>query len=578
MSEMVNRTGVGGLDAAGLRERLRQLFDKWRRVSSQNKSVLVIALLAAVVAATIVVMLWSSSQNYVPLYGRQEMYDTANILEQLEKEKIPFQLDKSSGQAMVPENKLAQARMLLAARGVRAALPAGLESLNDASGLGTSEFMETARYRHALEGELARTMIALDAVRNARVHLAIPKRTLFVGRDEEKPTASVMLDLVPGQRMDPEQVQAVVNLVAGSVPGMKPEAVAVVDQSGHLLSAEIADAGGIGRLSVQQMDYTRKLEEYIKQRAVDMLQPMLGADNFQIQVAADIDFNAVEETREAVDPRGVVQSESGKEDNTLDRLAMGVPGSLSNRPPATAIDTAEPGAAPAAGAKPGDARSSRSEFSRQYENSRSVTHTKYQQGRIRHLSVSVLVNNAAAPAARSADGKPAAKQWSEASLAQMQDIVQKAVGFDNSRGDQISVSAFNFTPRAAAVADQDMLWWQQPQWQNYLRYIVAAAIGLALVLVGVRPLVKYLVRPQSALEGTLESVAPEALPVGAARADLPPARSAAVAGPQLKLDDLPAPGSDFSVQLQHLQMLADKETARVAEVIKQWVSGNERHG
>lgn len=169
MSELVS---PAALPAPSLRERADAWFRNWRRLSRDNRSLLVIALLAALVAAIIVVILWTASQNYVPLYGKQEMYDTANILELLEKEQVPFRLDSSTGQVLVPEGQLAQVRMALAARGVRAALPAGLESLNSMSGLGTSEFMETARYRHALEGELARSIIALDAVRSARVHLS----------------------------------------------------------------------------------------------------------------------------------------------------------------------------------------------------------------------------------------------------------------------------------------------------------------------------------------------------------------------------------------------------------------------
>jgi len=580
MSELVNRPGA--FDLAGISGRLRQSMARWRAGSLQNKSMLAIALLAAIVAATVVVMLWSAGQSYLPLYGRQEMVDSATVLEQLEKEGIPFRLDKSSGQVLVPENQLAKARMLLAARGVRAALPTGMEGLNDVGGLGTSEFMETVRYRHALEGELARTILALDGVRNARVHLAIPKRTLFVGREEEKPSASVMIDLLSGRRMDPEQVEAIVNLVAGSVPGMHPQTVTVVDQAGRLLSADIGD-GANGRLSAQQVDYTRKLEDHIKQRAVDMLQPMLGTENFQVQVAADIDFNTVEETREVLDPQGVVQSETGKEDTTLDRLAAGVPGALSNRPPATAtqVDPAAPGtddaAAAAANAKATDSRSARSEFSRQYENSRSVTHTKYQQGRVKHLSVSVLLNNAAAPAPAKAG---TTRQWSEAELAQVQDIVQKAVGFNGARGDQFNISAFNFTARAANDGAESTPWWQQAQqYEGYLRYLVGAILGLTLILVGVRPLVKHLIRPQPPLEGTLEAKAAEPMLGGSAhyRNELPAGAGLPDPGAQLQLDALPEPGSDFSVQLKHLQMLADKETARVAEVIKQWVSGNDRH-
>ncbi|MGL4753513.1 MAG: flagellar basal-body MS-ring/collar protein FliF [Aeromonadaceae bacterium] len=588
MSELVS---PAALPAPSLRERADAWFRNWRRLSRDNRSLLVIALLAALVAAIIVVILWTASQNYVPLYGKQEMYDTANILELLEKEQVPFRLDSSTGQVLVPEGQLAQVRMALAARGVRAALPAGLESLNSMSGLGTSEFMETARYRHALEGELARSIIALDAVRSARVHLAIPKRTLFVGREEEKPTASVVLDLQPGRNLEAGQVEAIANLVAGSISGMKPESVSIVDQAGQLLSSELGDKGGFGKLSVQQMEFVRKQEEYIKQRASDMLYPLLGAGNYRVQVAADIDFNTVEETREEIDPKSVMRSESGKADKTVDNLALGIPGSLSNQPPVkkpadttTAANDGN-GAAPA---KSNDTRTERNEFNRQYENSRSVVHTRFQQGRVQQLSVSVLLNNQMAPKGG----------WSQAQLDQIQQMVQRAVGFEASRGDQFSLNSFDFNPAVMApLTPPESEWWREPVWQNSLRYLVGGVLGLALLLLGVRPLVKQLVRlHQPQVETEDEPTAALALAdtePGLRRRDdallsepqvskVPLATAArgddgGVAYDGFELEMLPEPGSDLEVQLKHLQLLADKETARVAEVIKLWVSGNERH-
>lgn len=571
------------VDIAALKERALHSFGEWQRTSRQNKSMALIALLAVIVAATVVVLLWSAGQSYAPLYGKQELYDSALILEQLEKEHVPFQLDKNSGQILVPEDRLAEVRMLLAARGVRAALPQGIDGLASSNGIATSEFMETVRYRHALEGELARTVMALQGVRSARVHLAIPKRTLFVGREEERASASVMIDVTPGRHVDPGQVEAIVNLIAGSVPGMKPDAVNVVDQSGHLLSADIAEAGSGSRVNVQHIEYTRKVEDYIKQRAADLLHPLLGADNFQIQVAADIDFNAVEETREALDPQGVLRSEAGKEDSSIDRLALGIPGALSNRPPLTAADAnpagpqsagdnGQAGGAPAAN-KATDARSARSEFNRQYESSRSVTHTKYQQGRIKHLSVSLLLNNAAAPATKTADGQAAAPQWSTQQLAEMQDLVQKAVGFDAVRGDQFSVGAFNFN-RGASVDDVVAApWWRQAVNENWLRYGVGALIALTLIVVGVRPLVKQLVKPRAPLGGALDSAATLSPLAGAVEAL--PATALNEPSVEMQWGALPEPGSDFGEQLKHLQLLADKDTARVVEVIKQWVNGNQ---
>ncbi|MFQ2554982.1 MULTISPECIES: lateral flagellar M-ring protein FliFL [Aeromonas] len=572
--------------SGSLLARVQDGVRNWRTLSRDNKSILTIALLAAVVAATIVVILWTSSKNYVPLYGKQELYDTANIMEMLEKEQVPFRLEKSSGQILVPESQLAHIRMALAARGVRAAMPSGLEGLDNVTGLGTSEFMEGARYRHALEGELARTIISLDAVRSARVHLAIPKRTLFVGRDEEKPSASVMLDLQPGQTMEPGQVEAIANLVAGSISGMKPGAVTVVDQSGQLLSAELGDKAGFGKQSVQQMEYVRKLEQYIRQRASDMLSPMLGTGNFRVQIAADVNFNAVEETQQQLDPNAVVTRESNKSDKTIDALALGIPGALSNRPPETAPKTDQAATEGNAAQKPAknDTRTERQEVSRQYESSRTIVHTRYQQGRLEKMNVSILLNQQSAPK----------EGWSPEQLEQIRQMVERSVGFDGTRGDQISLQVFDFTG-AVPVEPPASSWLETPYWQDSLRYLVGGLLGLTLVFFGIRPLVKHLVRtqqypdtdaaqePDEEQEPTMglsmrregdgeleESATGKSLSQSQSEFRLEPQFSS------LDLEALPEPGSELEVQLKHLQLLVDKDTARVAEVVRQWVSGNEQ--
>jgi flagellar M-ring protein FliF len=582
MTELVS-SSQGSSDS--FMTRVQEGMRNWRTLSRDNKSILTIALLAAIVAGTIVVILWTSSKNYVPLYGKQELYDTANIMEMLEKEQVPFRLEKSTGQILVPEGQLAHVRMALAARGVRAAMPAGLEGLDTVTGLGTSEFMEGARYRHALEGELARTIISLDAVRSARVHLAIPKRTLFVGRDEEKPSASVMLDLQPGQSMEPGQVEAIANLVAGSISGMKPGAVTIVDQAGQLLSAELGDRAGFGKQSVQQMEYVRKLEQYIRQRANDMLYPMLGTGNFRVQIAADINFNAVEETQQQLDPQGVVTKESSKSDKTIDALALGIPGALSNRPPETtpqADQAAQPNPATPEPAK-NDSRTERQEVNKQYESSRTIVHTRYQQGRLERMNVSILLNQQSGPK----------EGWNAEQLEQIRQMVERSVGFDTARGDQISLQVFDFTG-AVPIAPPESSWLETPYWQDSLRYLVGGLLGLTLVFFGIRPLVKHLVRTQQYPEtepSEEQDDEPQEPTVGLSMrrdADALLEGTSASNGlihaehkmePQfssLDLEALPEPGSELEVQLKHLQLLVEKDTARVAEVVRAWVSGNEQ--
>lgn len=592
MSEAIKTTSAELTET--LKKNVTAQLSHLRNKTRDSRFVLMIALLAAVVASMIVIILWTTSPNYVPLYGKQEMYDAANIMELLEKEKVPFRLEKTSGQILIPEDQLAQVRIALAARGVRAAMPAGMESLDNKLGLGTSEFMENMRYRNAQEGELARTIISLDAIRSARVHLAIPQRTLFVGRNEEKPSASVMLDLKPGHSLDQEQIAAILNLVAGSITGMKPESVTVVDQSGHLLSHQASGEASLAQLSVQQMDYVRRLEDYIRQRSSDMLYPLLGNDNFRIQVAADVDFSKVQETREDIDPDKVLRSESGKEDSHSNKTTSGVPGSLSNRPPEPTTTNKKTGATtPNSTASNNDKNTAepateRSEFNRQYDSSRTVTHTEYPLGRIRQLSISVLLNQKAAP-----------KQgWSKDQLSEIEDLVKKAAGFESTRQDQFSLASFDFSPTiVTTLPSEDMPWWQTEHYQELLRYGIGALLGLALIFFGIRPLVRHLVSLQKTdTDEANEHTAPATITnrntasarpftatdddINALLNDVATQQSGQIAGSEeiaIDLDELPTIGSDFDAQLKHLQLLVDKEAVRVTEVIKLWINGNERH-
>ncbi|WP_281560365.1 flagellar basal-body MS-ring/collar protein FliF [Thalassomonas sp. RHCl1] len=565
-------------------DKAKSFFSHWRTLSGDNRAVLQIALLAGVIAATIVIILWTANENYVPLYGKQELYDQASILELLEQEETLYRLDQNSGQILVPEQHLAQIRMSLAARGVKMNLPSGMDGLDGKTGLGISQFMESMRYRHALEGELARSIITMDAIRSARVHLALPKRTLFIGRNEEKPTASVMLDLQAGRHLEQGQVEAIVNLVANSLPGMKPEGVSVVDQSGRLLSLGLGDAQSSGRVAMQQVDYKQSLEARIQQRASDIIYPLVGADNFRIQVTADLDFSEIEETVETVSPDTVVSKENIREQTTKDVLAFGVPGSLTNQPPIKPDADSET-AETSESKQDSNSISQRNESSKEYQVGRSVVHKKHQQGRIEQLSVSVILNN------KVASGE---NGWTDAELAQIANSVEKAIGINKQRGDQFTISGFNFVVEPQVVTAPEVQWWQQSVWQEYLRYLVGAILGLALIFMGVRPLVRHLIQLQSTpaeRDGDVfeQRKASQQDPQHyQEHSDEQPEDSSVAlmddtnmdgtseAKPQVKVPELPAPGSEFSVQLAHLQLLADKETVRVAEVLKNWVNTGDR--
>ncbi|QLE87550.1 flagellar M-ring protein FliF [Shewanella sp. Scap07] len=537
---------------------------KWQRFNRGDRQVLVLAVLACVVACVIVLLLWTASQGYRPLYGHQDKVDTAQVIEVLEAEGINYQIETNSGLILVQEDKLSKARMLLAAKGVKAQLPSGMESL-DNSGIGTSQFMEQAKYRHSLEGELSRTIMALKSVRTARVHLAIPKRTLFIRAQPELPSASVMLDLYAGAKVQANQIEAIANLVSGSVTGMTPERVQIVDQEGNHLSAGVAMNQDITQARDRQLKYTQELEQSLINRASSMLAPVLGQENFQVQIAAQVNFNQVEETREAIDPDTVVRQENSSTAETNSELALGIPGALANQPPGNDADENN-----------NASRNLNQQQSRQFEVGRSVRHTRFQQMQLETLSVSVLLNNQAA-----GEGG-----WSDAQLNQLGTMVQDAIGYTAARGDQFSINSFDFAPVQIAQFEP-MPWWQAEGYQAYLRYLIGGILGLGLILFVLRPLVSHLTRtvdhhsenendaqPLAAIEDNQAAALP-ATDDAQALADQLMAGGNDNASTWMGTQGLPEPSSPLTVKMEHLSLLANQEPARVAEVISHWISDKE---
>ncbi|MDW1519830.1 flagellar basal-body MS-ring/collar protein FliF [Vibrio sp. Vb5032] len=536
--------------------------------SSSQRNLVLSAVLAAIVAAIIVVALWSSSQSFRPLYSQQERFDIGEIVSVLESEGVSYRMQEQNGQVLVPEGEVAKVRMLLASKGVKAKLPTGLDSLKEDSSLGTSQFMETARYRHGLEGELVRTIMSLNSVANARVHLAIPRQTLFVRQNSENPSASVMLELKPGDDLKPEQVEAIINLVVGSVTAMKPEFVSVIDQYGRLLSADVASAEA-GKVNAKYLEYQKSVEKQIIQRAADMLTPIVGPSNFRVQVAADLDFSQVEETQEILDNAPVVRNEHTIHNNSVDQIALGVPGSLSNQPPVTGSGEVE--------TNDSQNTNARSEVNRQYAVGSSVRRTQYQQGQIEKLSVSVLLNSKASP-----DGVA----WSEADKEQISNMIMDAVGISATRGDSLSLMSFNFTP-IEIDAPPALPWWQDPTVQQPIRYVIGGLLGLAMIFFVLRPLIMHLTgvdKPVPELNFAEPQEEPdyENLQTREEREHeevldrrLSEKGISASSGLDVNSDMLPPAGSPLEIQLKHLQLIANEEPERVAEILKQWVNINE---
>lgn len=572
MSEITTQVAGNPSYGAGIAEPstsngMQQFTAKAKQLWSNSQRNLVLsAVLAAIVAAIIVVALWSSTQSFRPLYSQQERFDTGEIVSVLESEGINYRLQEENGQVLVPEGDVARIRMLLAAKGVKAKLPTGLDSLQEDSSLGTSQFMETARYRHGLEGELVRTIISLNAVANARVHLAIPRQTLFVRQNSEAPSASVMLELKPGEELKPPQVEAIINLLVGSVTGMKPEQVSVIDQYGRLLSADVASAES-GKVNAKYLDYQKSVEKQIIQRAADMLTPIVGPSNFRVQVAADMNFSQVEETQEILDNTPIVRNEHTITNNSIDQIALGVPGTLSNQPPVT-------GEVPTQDSQNTNARS---EVNRQYAVGSSVRRTQYQQGQIEKLSVSVLLNEAAAPNGTA---------WTSEEKTQISTMITDAVGIATQRGDSFSLMSFHFTP-LAIEAPPSIPWWQDPTVQQPMRYVIGGMLGMAMIFFVLRPLIMHLTGADTRAQ-ELEFADPQDEPVydnlqtreerereEALNRKLSEKGIAASSGLNVGNDMLPPAGSPLEIQLKHLQLIANEEPERVAEVLKQWVNVNE---
>ncbi|MGF1878255.1 flagellar M-ring protein FliF [Photobacterium frigidiphilum] len=535
------------------------------RLLTGTRLIVLLGLIAALVTTAVVIGLWQGNSQYRPLYGEQEKFDRSQVISVLEQQGMDYYIEPQQGNVMVDRDSVGKARLALAAAGIEAQLPAGLDILSQDSSLGTSQFIESARYRHGLEGELALSIMALDAITNVRVHLAIPKKTLFVRREKEQPSASVILSLNSGRELTTEQVTAIVNLVAGSVPELNPERVNVIDQQGRLLSSVINSEGKHSRNSSSYLEYVQKLEQSYIKRATRMLRPMVGIDNFQVEVAADINYDRTEATEESYAPDGSVRNEFSTIDRRIGKAAQGVPGALSNRPPEDEEEE-DP-----------NAGNERSESSRDYALDRVLKHTLYQQGQVKSLSVSILLN-----------GQP--DTFPPEQLTNIKQMLADAIGINEVRGDQFSVLVYPFTKAEANLLADEPVWWMQLIWLDYLRYILSAVVALVILLVLVRPAIRQLsgsnkstaltapndklaaITGESGSENTAlnNDTSPEIEAVPATEKTEITSLSSVVTSENYL--ELPSPETGLEVQSSYLQMLSEKEPERVAHVVKQWIT------
>ena len=525
--------------------------------------------LAATIAIGFAVVLWSQAPDYRVLFSNLGYADANQVIEQLRLFNVPYKFDSDGRAILVPEEHVHQARLKLAAEGFTADKTVGFELLDKDQGIGSSQFMETTRYRRGLEGELSRTIASMIAVRNARVHLAIPKDSVFI-RDERKPSASVFIELFAGRKLERDQVAAIANLVASSIPELKFEDVTVVDQRGRLLNSREMDTDSV--LAAKQLEYTQKVEERLLNRVNSILLPVVGADRFRAEVSADIDFTAVEQTDEIYNPDlPALRSEQTNEETRVGALAaIGIPGALSNQPPGpTAVpeEAAGDGVLNQNAQQPG---SSRNQATRNYELDRSISYTRHQQGRVRRLSVAVVVDDLAV--IDPGTGTPSRSPWSENELERLRLLVQDAVGFSARRGDSVNVINSPFVATEAFETEDVPLWKQDWVWE-FVKQILAALFVLLLVFGILRPILRNL-----ADTGSANTVAGLGA-AGDVAAELEGLDAAGMAGDQVTFgsDDelLPTPNESFDYQVNAIRSMVAEDPAKVAQAVRQWIAEDE---
>ncbi|MGO4377368.1 flagellar basal-body MS-ring/collar protein FliF [Pseudoduganella sp. RAF19] len=582
---------------------LKSAFGRWRSGATAvpavspavMKNLYPIVLLAIGLTALTLMFLWKDQSNYKPVFGAREKVAVTDMMTVLDGEHISYRLHPETGQVLVPSSQLGKVRMLLAAKGVTAQLPAGLELMDKNDPLGVSQFVQDVRFRRGLEGELAQSIMTLDSIAHARVHLSIAKSTSFVSSDGEKSSASVVIATKPGHTLAPEHIAAIVNMVAGSVASLSPARVSLVDQAGNLLSSHVDLADGFDANATTN-ENAKRYQDEIRTNIKGLLGPIVGEDNFKISVTAAVDNDKVEETVEKYGADPKVTSEAMREEQDRNRIAMGVPGTLSNRPPPANANTnaGATGADANANAPEGTAR--KNATTRQYAYDRSITQTKRARGRLERQSVAVVLAQAAAFNPKLG--------WQAAELANVDKVLRNGLGINAERGDTLVVSAMNFPAKQA-----ELPWWQERDnvvdFSSWLSYAVAAILGYLLLL---RPLMRLLTarfappaprntaRIESALTPAGAAAGQPALP-GAAALQGTPGAAAALAAPEgteeaapgetmhagaspvvplLENYDLPPAGSAVDVMVDHLKVLAEKEPERVAEVVKQWMQKNGR--
>lgn len=530
--------------------------------------------LAASVALGVSVVLWSQTPNYRVLYSGLASQDAAQIADALQKDGIEYKVDEATGAVMVGADQVHAARLKLASQGLPKGTAQGFEMLNEQPTFGSSQFMESARYQHALEGELGRTIATLGNVQNARVHLALPKQSVFV-RNREQPSASILVSLFPGRELSEGQVSSVVHLVASSVPNMSAERVTVIDQKGRLLTIPESSRGM--QLTTNQFEYRRRLEDYYIKRIEDIISPMAGAGGVRAQVVAELDFSITEETKETFNPeQNALRSEQTVDEQSglSGNVPSGVPGALTNQPPAGGTVTPPSSAAiknpaalnaPAAANNGSAALNSTKRATRNYEVDRTISHTQMPTGSLRRLSVAVVIDDKQTVGQK---GEAVRTPLKPEEITRLTALVKETVGFNEARGDSLNVINASFTvPAETPVPDQPLI--ERPWVKDLAKQGLGAIAVLLLIFVVLKPVLRSLAEKGKPVPATpLQQIPgnPELTNMGSNQVGSPSQGTAFQAGGQSNNS------VNYESQLANARALVGQDPKRVAQVVKGWVA------
>ena len=553
-------------------------------------------LLTLAIAGGLWAFFWLQKPALVTVQSGIDAATAAEFADALRGAQIPVEIDAATGDVQVPGERLQDARMALATAGLGASDGPGMALIERDPGFGVSQFVETARYQRALESELAKTIKQLRPIREARVHLALPRPSAFT-RQQQSAAASVVIGLLPGRFMKPDEVQAIQHLVANGIPNLTPDRVTVVDESGRLLTRDAPDSANA--ISAEQFALTREKEASLSAKVASLIEPLVGVGRVRSEVAIDMDFATVEEARESYTPEsGQLRSEQVSEERRAEAADRGVPGATSNTPPGPdAPAAADPAADPAAGAADataaagnaapvdGGATEQASSRTRNFELDRTLTHTRQPVGRVKRLTVAVVLDNVPnvpAPLAEgeeAPEGEPAPfRALTAEEIGRIEALVKQAVGFSEPRGDVVTVV------NAPFVVPEPLEDIATPIWENPLvwqigRIAIGALLVLLLIFLVIRPAMKQLLAaPARAAGETGGGYAADGTPLlpgslgASGQAALPPgAPGTALALPGQAGSGF-APPTSIEGKIEYARNAVKEDPRRVAQVVKEWIA------